>query len=221
MPVVGVGDLLCADGTTVKPDDYASSGKTAMGVVFYVDTTGVHGWAASLRTPGVYGCVWNNGSARLRFINMSGEVGVKVNNFEGKIIDCSIINDLAGFENYCCKFADGLYGVFNFVILNNGKVITKKVVVKKQPVHLHTLHFRKQVQVGVGVFVVECVFYRQDVFNHTYFGLCYGVVLINLNDCSVVAQGVAEFGEFPIHVTPEKETFNEVRIIVGCCVYVV
>lgn len=42
------GDVLCTDGSTVKAADYAGGSKTARGVVFYVDTTGQHGWAVKL-----------------------------------------------------------------------------------------------------------------------------------------------------------------------------
>ena len=44
---VWVGDILCTDGTTVHPEDWPC-GKVAMGVVFYVDNTGEHGWAVDL-----------------------------------------------------------------------------------------------------------------------------------------------------------------------------
>ena len=54
VPPIAVGDILCSDGTTVKPADYANSGKTAMGVVFYVDNTGEHGWAVHLRYQHVF-----------------------------------------------------------------------------------------------------------------------------------------------------------------------
>ena len=47
-PMVAVGDILCTDGTYVKPSAFAASGKTALGVVFYVDNTGEHGWAVHL-----------------------------------------------------------------------------------------------------------------------------------------------------------------------------
>jgi hypothetical protein len=47
-PPLAVGDILCTDGTTVKPSAFAASGKTALGVVFYVDNTGEHGWAVHL-----------------------------------------------------------------------------------------------------------------------------------------------------------------------------
>lgn len=41
-----IGDILCTDGTFVRPDDWTSdNGKTAKGIIFYVDQTGSHGWA--------------------------------------------------------------------------------------------------------------------------------------------------------------------------------
>ncbi len=45
---IRVGDILCTDGSIVHPSDWASSGKTAKGIVFYVDETDVHGWALGL-----------------------------------------------------------------------------------------------------------------------------------------------------------------------------
>lgn len=45
-----IGDILCTDGTFVHPDEWSPhSGKTAKGVVFYVDRTGRHGWAVDLQ----------------------------------------------------------------------------------------------------------------------------------------------------------------------------
>ena len=51
-PAIAVGDILCTDGSTVKPAHFAASGKTAMGVVFYVDSTQAHGWAVHLHDQG-------------------------------------------------------------------------------------------------------------------------------------------------------------------------
>ncbi|MBO4489057.1 MAG: hypothetical protein J5741_05305 [Bacteroidales bacterium] len=45
---VAIGDILCTDSSIVKPSDWPVAGKTAMGIVFYVDNTGEHGWAVSL-----------------------------------------------------------------------------------------------------------------------------------------------------------------------------
>lgn len=55
---VAVGDILCTDGFTIRPEDYSNSGKTAMGVVFYVDNTGKHGWAVHLQDQ-LSGVAWN------------------------------------------------------------------------------------------------------------------------------------------------------------------
>lgn len=48
LPIVEVGDILCTDSTFVHPADWPC-GKVAMGVVFYVDDTGEHGWAVNLQ----------------------------------------------------------------------------------------------------------------------------------------------------------------------------
>ena len=48
LPKVWVGDILCTDNSFVHPQDWPCD-KTAMGVVFYVDSTGKHGWAGNLQ----------------------------------------------------------------------------------------------------------------------------------------------------------------------------
>lgn len=48
-PPVAIGDILCTDNSIVKPSAWPVAGKTAKGVVFYVDTTGEHGWAVHLQ----------------------------------------------------------------------------------------------------------------------------------------------------------------------------
>ena len=45
---VSIGDILCTDGSTVKPEQFASSGKTAEGIVFFVDGENHQGWVVSL-----------------------------------------------------------------------------------------------------------------------------------------------------------------------------
>ena len=54
VPPIAVGDILCTDGSVVKPSDWPVAGKTAMGIVFYVDNTGEHGWAVHLRYQSTY-----------------------------------------------------------------------------------------------------------------------------------------------------------------------
>ena len=51
---VHVGDILCEGNAIVSPANYPSSGATAIGVVFYVDNTGQHGWAVALQDAGSY-----------------------------------------------------------------------------------------------------------------------------------------------------------------------
>ncbi|MCR5659056.1 MAG: hypothetical protein K6G25_06990 [Bacteroidales bacterium] len=55
---VHVGDILCEGNAIISPANYPSSGATAIGVVFYVDNTGQHGWAVALEDEGSYqwGC---------------------------------------------------------------------------------------------------------------------------------------------------------------------
>lgn len=50
--VVNIGDILCTDGSIIAPEAYASSGRTAKGIVFYVDETNLHGWAVHLQYQG-------------------------------------------------------------------------------------------------------------------------------------------------------------------------
>lgn len=47
-PEVAIGDIVCTDGSIVKPADWPC-GKTAKGIVFYVDNTGQHGWIVHLQ----------------------------------------------------------------------------------------------------------------------------------------------------------------------------
>ena len=45
---VSIGDIFCTDGSTIKPEQFASSGKTAEGIVFFVDGEDHQGWVVSL-----------------------------------------------------------------------------------------------------------------------------------------------------------------------------
>ena len=57
---VHVGDIYCTDNTTVSPEDFATSGKTALGVVFFVDNSQQHGWALALNDAGSGTVTWGN-----------------------------------------------------------------------------------------------------------------------------------------------------------------
>ena len=45
---VHIGDILCTDGSTVRINEFPSSGKTAMGVVYHIDNSGQSGLAVNL-----------------------------------------------------------------------------------------------------------------------------------------------------------------------------
>ena len=51
---VHVGDILCEGDKVVSPADYDSLDVTAIGVVFYVDNSGEHGWVVALDDDGLF-----------------------------------------------------------------------------------------------------------------------------------------------------------------------
>lgn len=59
VPPVAIGDILCTDNSIVKPSAWPVAGKTAKGIVFYVDNTGEHGWAVHLQDQGT-GVMWTS-----------------------------------------------------------------------------------------------------------------------------------------------------------------
>lgn len=77
-----IGDILCEGDLIVSPANYNANTHTAIGVIFYVDNTGQHGWAVALEDAGSYS--WGDGDTPL--INYSG--GLR-----------QIIYDLDGYEN--------------------------------------------------------------------------------------------------------------------------
>ena len=52
--VAHVGDILCEGNLVISPANYDANIHTAIGVVFYVDNTGQHGWAVALMNAGSY-----------------------------------------------------------------------------------------------------------------------------------------------------------------------
>jgi hypothetical protein len=82
---VTIGDIVCTDGTIVKPAFWPISGKTAMGVVFYVDSTGQHGWMAHPQ-------VQNN------YSNWGGQ-GIDIESLTNYQTSREAIMDLNGYSN--------------------------------------------------------------------------------------------------------------------------
>lgn len=76
-----IGDILCEGDLIVSPANYNANTHTAIGVVFYVDNTGQHGWAIALEDAGGYAWGYND---------------TPLTNYTGKR---QAIYDLDGFEN--------------------------------------------------------------------------------------------------------------------------
>ena len=79
-----VGSILCTDGSVFSLNQWPVNGKTAQGVVFYIDESGCHGWAVGLKDLGDY--VW----AR-------DDVNVGTLSDYGSADDAS--SDIDGYEN--------------------------------------------------------------------------------------------------------------------------
>ena len=56
--VAHIGDILCVGNQVVSPANFNASTHTPIGVVFYVDNVGKHGWAIDLQDMGSY--KWQN-----------------------------------------------------------------------------------------------------------------------------------------------------------------
>lgn len=69
-PPIAVGDILCTDSSIVKPADWPVAGKTAMGIIFFVDSTDEHGWAVSLEE--LTNVKWSNFSHSNPEIDITG-----------------------------------------------------------------------------------------------------------------------------------------------------
>jgi hypothetical protein len=111
VPPVAIGDILCTDNSIVKPSAWPVAGKTAMGIVFYVDNTGQHGWAVHLQDQGT-NITW-------------GGYGTDISTLTNYINARDAITDMNGYSNtqeirnagnastypaaYAVDFANGWY----------------------------------------------------------------------------------------------------------------
>ncbi|MBR4535160.1 MAG: hypothetical protein IKO62_00705 [Bacteroidales bacterium] len=106
---VSIGDILCTDSSFVKFSDWPDPNKIAMGIVFYVDSTGEHGWAVHLNDQG------NN----IRWGTLTSDIIPLANYAIGR--DAS--TDFDGFVNTQSIRAVGDAGVYPaawLVDVNNG-----------------------------------------------------------------------------------------------------
>lgn len=93
---VSIGDILCTDGSIIKAGQYASSGKTAEGIVFYVDASDARGWAVALEnqsssikwcSEALYGYdlpdLTNYGNARAAMHDLDGQANTSIIRSQG------------------------------------------------------------------------------------------------------------------------------------------
>ena len=78
---VNIGDILCTDGSIVKPNEFTSSGRTAKGVVFYVDESNQHGWAVHLDYQG--GVLWSSTYDDIPTLTNYQKMREAINDFDG------------------------------------------------------------------------------------------------------------------------------------------
>jgi len=115
LPSVWVGDILCTDSSFVHPENWSGS-KTPKAIVFYVDTTGNHGWAVSLHDAGDP-CAWGTGAqwpAELDIPNLANRPNVKaaLHDFDGYQNTLQIRNYYSAQyypAAYSIDFEDGWY----------------------------------------------------------------------------------------------------------------
>ena len=102
---VHVGDILCEGDLVVAPADYDKDNHSAIGVVFYVDDSGKHGWAVSL---------YNDGSEAWGSYGEDSPLG----NVKGK---GKAAKDIDGYANTKAILeAGGDFPAFNAVDFENG-----------------------------------------------------------------------------------------------------
>ena len=93
---VHIGDILCTDGSIVSSEAFAASGRTAEGVVFYVDATKQHGWAVGLKDLGEYS--WGPNSKDTPLRNCSSRQQA-LNDLDGSESDYDVIISHNDYEN--------------------------------------------------------------------------------------------------------------------------
>lgn len=83
VPPVAIGDILCTDNSIVKPADWPVAGKTALGVVFYVDNTRLHGWAVNLHNQSDGNMKWSSQTTDIQGIPNYTIGRYAINDFSG------------------------------------------------------------------------------------------------------------------------------------------
>ncbi len=105
--VAHVGDILCEGNAIISPANYPSSGATAIGVVFYVDNTGQHGWAVALEDAGSF--AWGCNGSDMPLINFTNQRQAiyDLDGYENTLIVRENCTDSPAF--YAVDFENGWY----------------------------------------------------------------------------------------------------------------
>lgn len=117
---VHVGDILCEGNAIISPANYPSSGATAIGVVFYVDQTGQHGWAVALQDAGSYNWGCNSTDMPLPNYTNKRQAIYDLNGYENTRIVRENCTSSPAF--YAVDFSNGWYipaiGQLNYLYAN-------------------------------------------------------------------------------------------------------
>ena len=81
-PEVAIGDIVCTDGSIVKPADWPC-GRTAKGIVFYVDDTGQHGWMVHLQYQATCDIKWSIERVDIPSLTNYTTVRTAITDFDG------------------------------------------------------------------------------------------------------------------------------------------
>lgn len=102
LPTVAVGDILCTDGSVVKKTDWPC-GKTAKGIVFYVDSTREHGWAVHLQDQ-ASNIKWSLTNNDIALLNNYANARVAISDFNGSF-NTQIIRNGGNASTYPAAYA--------------------------------------------------------------------------------------------------------------------
>lgn len=104
---VQVGDILCEGDRVVSASDYDAANDVAVGVVFYVDESGQHGWAVSLDNVGQ--CSWGNYEEDTKLDNVTSNFRA-ARDMDGKAHTETILEENAGYPAFeLMDFENGWY----------------------------------------------------------------------------------------------------------------
>lgn len=110
-PEVAIGDIVCTDGSIVKPADWPC-GRTAKGIVFYVDDTGQHGWMVHLQNQATGDIQWSTEYQDIPSLTNYTTVRTAITDFDG-YGNTQKIRNFGNASNYPAAwevdFANGWY----------------------------------------------------------------------------------------------------------------